>query len=95
MLWFIISHLFTALLNWVSIGRRSNQEKDLVILILHQQVRMLELLLDKPVHPSSIEKLILAVVTREGQIGSGPTSVLPIHDFLGYRRLIVIGYPRS
>lgn len=42
MLWFIIAHLFTTLLVWLSIGRRSDQEKDLEILVLRQQVRLLE-----------------------------------------------------
>ncbi len=41
MLWFIIGHLFTTLLTWLSIGRLSNQEKDLELLVLRQQVRML------------------------------------------------------
>ena len=40
-------------------------EKDLEILVLHQQVRMLEHQLDRPVHPSRIEKLTLAVVTAK------------------------------
>jgi hypothetical protein len=38
MLWFIIAHLLTTLLIWLSIGRRSNQEKDLEIPVLRQQV---------------------------------------------------------
>ncbi len=42
MLWFIIAHLFETLLAWMSIGRLSNQEKDLELLVLRQQVRMLE-----------------------------------------------------
>jgi putative transposase len=63
MLWFVIAHLLTTLLAWLSIGRRSNQEKDLAILVLRQQVRMQERQLAKPVRPSRIEKLTLAVVT--------------------------------
>ena len=65
MLWFIIGHLFATLLTWVSTGRRSSPEKDPEILVLHQQVRMLEHQLEKPVHPSRIEKLTLAVVTAK------------------------------
>ena len=65
MLWFIIGHLFTTLLAWVSIGRLSNQAKDLELLVLRQQVRMLERQLDKPVRPSRIEKLTLAVVAAK------------------------------
>ena len=65
MMWFIIGHLFTTLLAWLSIGRRSNQEKDLEILVLGQQVRMLERQLEKPVRPSRIERSTLAVVTAK------------------------------
>ncbi len=65
MLWFILGHLFTTLLAWVSIGRRSTQEKELEILVLRQQVWMLERQLDKPLRPSRIEKLTLAVVTAQ------------------------------
>jgi len=36
MVWFIIGHLFTTLLAWLSIGRLSNQEKDLELLLLRQ-----------------------------------------------------------
>jgi hypothetical protein len=63
MLWFIIAHLFTTLLAWLSIGRRSNQEKDLEILVLHQQVQLLERQLAKSVRPARIEQLTLSVVT--------------------------------
>jgi hypothetical protein len=42
MLWFIIAHLFTTLLAWLSIGRLSTQANDLEILVLRQQVRLLE-----------------------------------------------------
>jgi transposase InsO family protein len=63
MLWFITAHLFTTLLAWLSIGRLSTQEKDLEIMVLRQQVRLLERQLAKPVRPSRIEKLTLAVVT--------------------------------
>lgn len=48
MLWFILVHLFTTLFTWVSNGRLSTQEKELEILVLRQQVRLLERQLDKP-----------------------------------------------
>ncbi len=62
MVWFIIGHLFTSVLAWVRIGRLSNLEKDLELLLLRQQLVMLERQLHKPLHPSRIEKLTLAVV---------------------------------
>jgi hypothetical protein len=39
MLWFMIGHVFTTLLTWVSIGRRSNQEKDLAIILERHDIR--------------------------------------------------------
>ena len=65
MIWFVIGHLFTTLLAWLSIGRHSNRQQDLKILVLRQQVRMLERQLAKPLHPSRIEKLTLAVLTAK------------------------------
>ncbi len=46
MVWFIIRHLFATLLTWVRIGRLSELEKDLELLLLRQQVMMLERLLN-------------------------------------------------
>ncbi len=71
MLWFIIAPLFTTLLAWVSIGRLSNQEKDLELLVLRQQVRMLERQLDKPMRPARLEKLTLAVMSTVCVHGGG------------------------
>jgi hypothetical protein len=36
--WFILSHLFSTLISLVSIGRLSQQEKDLEILLLRRQL---------------------------------------------------------
>jgi hypothetical protein len=59
MLWYIIAHQLTTLLAWQSIGRRSNQEKDLEILVLRQQVRMLKRQLAKPVRPHTVRQFRL------------------------------------
>jgi putative transposase len=65
MVWFIIGHLFTTLLAWVRIGRLSEQEKDLELLLLRRQLVMVERHLDRPVRPSRIEKLTVAVVAAQ------------------------------
>lgn len=88
MLWFILGHLFTTLLAWLSIGRRSTQEKELEILVLRQQVRMLERQLDKPLHPSRIEKLTLAVVTAKLKTVSQRSAA-------GLRDLLLIFQPET
>jgi putative transposase len=60
--WFILSFLFSTLVSLVSIGRLSEQEKDLKILLLRHQLAILERKLDKPVRPNQAEKLTLAVL---------------------------------
>ena len=60
---FILSHLFSTRISFVSIGRLSQQEKDLEILLLRHQLAVLERKLDKPVKPNRAEKLTLAVLT--------------------------------
>jgi putative transposase len=61
--WFILSYLFSTLISLVSIGRLSQQEKDLDIPLLRHQLAILERKLDQPVKPNRAEKLTLAVVT--------------------------------
>ncbi len=39
--WFILAHLFPSLVGFASIGRLSEREKDLEILLLRQQVSIL------------------------------------------------------
>jgi len=46
MVWFILTQLFSILIQLIRIGRMSDHEKDLEILILHYQLDMAEL------HPS-------------------------------------------
>ena len=60
---FILSYLFSTLISLVSIGRLSEQEKDLAILLLRHQLSILERKLDKPVKPNRAQKLTLAVLT--------------------------------
>ncbi len=36
MVWFVIGHLFSTVLEWLRIGRLSEREKDLEILLLRQ-----------------------------------------------------------
>jgi len=79
--WFILIHVFTPLMAIVSIGRLSEQEKDLEILVLRQQLAILQRKCDKPVKPSRIEKMTLAVlVAKLKQVAQRPTNQL--QDFI-------------
>ena len=63
MIWFIITHIISTLLEWIRIGRLSDQEKDLEILILRHQLDILERKHKKPLRPTRVEKLTLAILT--------------------------------
>src|SRR5688572_2301522 len=65
MAWLILGHLFTTLLDWISIGRLSSGEKDLEILLLRQQLEILQHRLDKAVRPERVEKLTLALLAAK------------------------------
>ncbi len=61
--WFILKHIFSSLFDIVNVGRLSDQEKDLEIMLLRQQLSILQRELNHPIKPSKIEKLNLAVLT--------------------------------
>ena len=65
MVWFVVMNLFSILLDMLWIGRLSDREKDLEILVLRQQLGIAERKLHKPVRASRIERLTIAVLTTK------------------------------
>ena len=63
--WFILSQIFSVLVTIVSIGRLSEQDRDLEIIILRQQLAILQRKQDKPIKPNRVEKMTLAVLTTK------------------------------
>jgi transposase InsO family protein len=63
--WFILAQLFSKLIALVSLGRLSEREKDLEILLLRQQISILLRNRDQPVRATQVEKLTLAVFTAK------------------------------
>lgn len=63
MAWFILSQIFSTLLTMLRLGRTSDRDKDLEILILRQQPGILQRQIDKPIKPNRAEKLTLAVLS--------------------------------
>ena len=57
--WFILTQLFSILIQLIRIGRKSDQEKDLEIMTLHYQLDMAERKLQTPLKPTHAEKLAL------------------------------------
>ena len=63
MVWFIIIHIFSMLVEFIGIGCLSEQEKDLEILILRHQLDILERKQKTLIKPNQAEKMTLAVMT--------------------------------
>jgi putative transposase len=74
MVWFVVMEIFSTLLEWVKLGRRSESEKTLEILLLRRQLAIVERTLDKPIQPSRGEKLTLAVLTAKLKARTGRTA---------------------
>ena len=62
MSWFILKHIFSTILSIVNIGRLTDQDKDMEILVLRQQLSILQRKLN---HPIRVEKLTLAILTTK------------------------------
>jgi len=62
MSWFILMNIFSVLLAFIRIGRLSDHEKDLEILILRQQLNILQRKYHKPINPNRADKMILSVL---------------------------------
>ncbi len=65
MFWSIVALVFSVLLDLIRLGRLSDREKDLEILILRHQLDILERKRAQPIKVSNAEKLTLAVLTNK------------------------------
>jgi putative transposase len=81
MVWAVVRQVFSTLLELIQIGRLSDQEKELEILVLRKQLAMLERQLDKPVRLSRAERLTLAVIGAKLKTVSG-RSVKQLRDVI-------------
>ncbi len=68
--WFILTQFFSTLIQLIRIGRMSNQEKDLEIMILCYQLDMVERKQQTPLKPTRAEKLTLAVLVAKLKQGT-------------------------
>src|SRR4051794_26242853 len=62
MVWLLVMHLFATWLDYLWLGRHSDQEKDLQILLLRHQLAIAARKLKQPVRVSRAEKLTLVVL---------------------------------
>ena len=75
--WFILKHIFSTIFTFITIGRLSHLEKDLEIIVLRQQLSILQRKLNRPIRPSRVEKMTLAVLaTKSMRISHRSTNQL-------------------
>ena len=76
MSWYILTQIISTILTFIRIGRSSEAEKDLEILVLRQQLAILQRKLDKPLRPEREEKIVLALLTaRLKQVSQKSTNI--------------------
>jgi putative transposase len=95
MIWFVVMHLFATLLDLIRIGRLSEHEKDLEILLLRQQLGIAERKLHKPVRASRVERLTLAVVTAKLKSSSNRSIGQLRHVIRIFQPETVLGWHRQ
>ncbi|MEP7288004.1 MAG: hypothetical protein ABI947_19805 [Chloroflexota bacterium] len=61
MIGFLIARIVTVILDALSVRFTTDPDKDLELLVLRQQIRILERRVTKPVRPTRIEKLLAHV----------------------------------
>jgi len=64
MAWYLTTHIFSILVQLFGLGRMSEQEKAVEILLLRHQLDMLERKRQVALKPNRADKLILAVLAR-------------------------------
>src|SRR5215475_2167191 len=65
MVWFFIMQVFSIVLECLWLGRKTDREKDLEILLLRRQLDIVDRARDKPLRVSRTEKLTLAVLATK------------------------------
>lgn len=65
MIWSAVAHVFSLQLELIHIGRMSDMNKDLEILVLHYQLGIADRKLNRTIKPDRIEKLTLAVLVNQ------------------------------
>ena len=65
MFWFALSHLFSSVVDFIILRRSLDVQKDIQILLLRQQARVLQQKVHQPKRFSRLEKMLLAVLVAK------------------------------
>ncbi len=71
MIWSLIAQILAVILDAVSVRLSTEPEKDLELLVLRQQIRILERRAGTKPRPSRVEKLLLALTAIQIRTRSG------------------------
>ena len=71
MVWFLVSQIFSTLISLIQIGRMSESDKDLEIIVLRYQLGIAERKMQKPVRANRAERMTLAVLAGKLKKQSG------------------------
>src|SRR5260370_37935405 len=71
MVWFVIMQILSTVLECLCLGRKTDREKDLEILLLRRQLEIVDRARGKPLRVSRAEKLTLAVLAAQLKFVTG------------------------
>ena len=74
MIWSAVAHVFSILIELIHIGRMSDFDKDLEILVLRYQLGIADRKLNQTIKPNRIEKLTLAVLVNRMKCAANRSS---------------------
>ena len=95
MVWFIAVHLFSTLIDLVTVGQLSDRDKALEILVLRQQLAIAEQKLHKPVRTSRVQRFTMALLTFKLK-SSGTLTANQLRDVIRIFQLqTVLGWHRQ
>ena len=84
MIWFLVSQIFSTLISLIQIGRFSETDKDLEIMVLRYQLGIAERKMQKPVRANRTERMTLAVLAGKLK----PQTGRPANQFKQLIRLV-------
>ena len=84
MVWFLVAQIFYTLISRIQIGRMSETDKDLEIMVLRYQLGIAERKMQKPLRANRAERMTLAVLA--GKLKQ--QTVRPANQFRQLIRLI-------
>ena len=84
MIWFLVAQIFSTLISLIQIGRMTETDKDLEIMVLRYQLSIAESKMQKPVRSNRAERMTLALLAAKLKKQTN----LPANQFRSIIRLV-------